>query len=188
MQEPLASGYHIGQCRYRTSLSTQKVLLDDATLDYEPLESTQYPVSLGQGQGIELNGKNRNRINAQQPGKVEKTHQPNIQMDKLGTAAETLDRELLPGIMSSLELVWVQMGLGPLTRAGRGRMVRFHQTIWQGSGKGWEELRPVLEGASTALGSGRLGLADDTDCLRPQSTSFSVFSKYEAHSHCQILE
>lgn len=43
-------------------------------------------------------------ISVQQLGEVEKIHQPNIQKDRCGTAAETLDREL-PGILSSMELV-----------------------------------------------------------------------------------
>lgn len=71
-------------------------------------------------------------ISAQQLGEAEKIHQPNIQKDKCGTAVETLDKELLPGILSSPELVWVQTEPELLTRAGRGRMVRFHQPIWQG--------------------------------------------------------
>lgn len=89
-------------------------------------------MSLGQGQGIDLNGKNRNMISAQELGEVEKIHQPNIQKDKCGTAVETLDRELLPGILSLLELVWVQTEPELQTRAGRGRIVRFHQPLWQG--------------------------------------------------------
>ena len=47
-------------------------------------------------------------ISAQQLGEAEKIHQPNIQKDKCGPAVETLDKELLPGILSSPELVWVQ--------------------------------------------------------------------------------
>ena len=89
-------------------------------------------MSLGQGQGIDLNGKNRNMISAQELGEVEKIHQPNIQKDQCGTAVETLDRELLPGILSLLELVWVQTEPELQTRAGRGRIVRFHQPLWQG--------------------------------------------------------
>lgn len=70
-------------------------------------------------------------ISVQQLGEVEKIYQPNIQKDRCGTAVETLDREL-PGILSSMELVWVQTEPELLTRAGRGRMVRFHRPIWQG--------------------------------------------------------
>lgn len=117
-----------------------------------------------QGKGTELNEGSGNRFSAQESWEDTSAY---IQRDEHGTTVETSMEDSFHIILTS-ELVWDQMGLGTLTRADRGTLVKFHQPIWHGSWKCWEELRPVLRGLSTALHSGRLGLAHGRDFLRPQ--------------------
>lgn len=80
-----------------------------------------------------MNRINRNMFSAQKHGKVEKIHQPSIQRESPEPQLRLLIENSPPGIMSSLELVQVQMGLGLQTRTGRGIMVRLHQPIWHDS-------------------------------------------------------